>query len=193
VPVKANRALRACQSLSERDENRHSPSEPMRARRSSLELAIQKISVIMDGPADWDGWIEIVKTLVLASKVWDYVDLSEDEIPALEEPRSSQPKNVNAQASIFGQLSREKREKYRVLTQDYKRQRDLYDRRGNALVSLRTSIQSSVSKTFGISNAREMITELQKRLRPTDQFRELELTREYQKLKMAPENQDLDN
>jgi hypothetical protein len=62
----------------------------MRARRSPLELAIQKVSVIMGGPADWDEWIEIVKTLVLAGKVWDYVDLSKDEVPALEEPRSSQ-------------------------------------------------------------------------------------------------------
>ena len=74
----------------------------------------------MDGPADWDEWTEIVKTLVLAGKVWDYVDLSKDEVPALEEPRSSQPKNFNAQASIFGQLSREERKEYRVLRQDYK-------------------------------------------------------------------------
>jgi hypothetical protein len=81
---------------------------------------IQKISVILDGPADWDEWIEIVKTLALAGKVWDYVDPSKDEVPALEEPRSSQSKNVNAQASIFGQLSREEREEYRVLRQDYK-------------------------------------------------------------------------
>lgn len=158
----------------------------------------QKISVTLNGPSDWDEWIEVIKTLALAGKVWDYIDPSKDEVPALEEPQPPQPKDVNAQASTFGQLSHEEREEYRVLRQDYKWQRDLYDRRDNALASLRTSIQSSVSRTylhytFGTSNAREMITELQKRLQPTDQLRELNLTDAYQKLKMAPESHDLDN
>jgi hypothetical protein len=83
----------------------------------------------------------------------------------------------------------------KALRQDYKWQRDLYD---NAPASLRTSIQSSVSRTylhytFGTSNAREMIVELQKRLQPTDQLRELDLSAKHQKLKKAPKEQDPDN
>jgi hypothetical protein len=38
-----------------------------------------------------------------------------------------------------------------------------------------------------------MLIELQKRLQPTDQLRELDLTDEYQKLKMTPESHNLDN
>jgi hypothetical protein len=56
-----------------------------------------------------------------------------------------------------------------MLRQDYKWQRDLYGKRDNALSSLRTFTQSSVSRsclyyTFGTSDAREILTELQKRL-----------------------------
>jgi len=158
----------------------------------------QRISVTLNGPSDWDEWIEVVKTLALAGKVWDYVDPSKDEVPALEEPQPPKPKDINNQAATYGQLSQEEREEYRIIRQDYKWQRDLYDRRDNALTSLRTSIQSSVSRTylhytFGTSNAREMITELQKRLQPTDQLRELDLTEKYQKLKTAPDSHDLDN
>jgi len=125
----------------------------------------QKISVTLNGPTDWDEWIEVMKTIALAGKVWDYVDPSKDEVPALEEPRLPQPKDINVQATTFGQLSQEEKEEYKLLRQDYKWQRDLYDRQDNALASLRTSIQSSVSRTylyytFGTSNAREMILEL---------------------------------
>ena len=158
----------------------------------------QKISVTLNGLSDWDEWIEVVKTLALVGKVWDYVDPSKDEVPALEEPKPPQPKDSNDQISTFGQLSQEEREEYRILRQDYKRQRDLYDRRDNALASQRTSIQSSVSRTylhytFGTSNAREMLIELQKRLQPIDQLRELDFSTKYQKLKKAHKAQDLDN
>jgi hypothetical protein len=158
----------------------------------------QKISVTLNGPSDWDEWIEVVKTLALAGKVWDYLDPSKDQVPTLEEPQPPKPTDINAEISTFGQLSQEEREEYRMLRQDYKWQRDLYDRRDSALSSMRTSIQSSVSRsylhyTFGTSNAREMLIELQKRLQPTDQLRELDLSAKYQELKMAPESHDLDN
>jgi hypothetical protein len=64
----------------------------------------------LNGPSDWDEWIEAVKILALAGKVWDYIDPSKDEVPALEEPLPPQPRNINAQAATFGQLSQEGRE-----------------------------------------------------------------------------------
>src|SRR5271155_2244237 len=143
----------------------------------------QKISVTLNSPSDWDEWIEVIKTQALAGKVWDYVDPLKDQVPALQEPLPPQPRDVNAQAATFGQLTQEEKEEYRILRQDYKWQRDLYNKRDNALSSLRTFIQSSVSRsclhyTFGTSTAREMLIELQKRLQPTDQLCELELADE---------------
>ena len=78
----------------------------------------QKISITLNSPSDWDEWIGVVKTLALAGKVWDYVDPSKDEVPALEEPKPPQPKDINNQISTFGQLSHEEREEYRILKQD---------------------------------------------------------------------------
>jgi tRNA(Ser,Leu) C12 N-acetylase TAN1 len=46
----------------------------------------QNISVTLNGPSDWDKWVEVVKTLALVSKVWDYINPSKDEVPTLEEP-----------------------------------------------------------------------------------------------------------
>jgi hypothetical protein len=158
----------------------------------------QKVSVTLNGPSDWDEWLEVVKTQALAGKVWDYIDPSKDEVPTLEEPQPPRPENINAQTHTFGQLTPDEKEEYRLLRQDFKRQLELYDRRDNSLSSLRTFIQSSVSRsclhyTFGTTNAREMLLELQKRLQPTDQLRELDLSNKYQKLKKAPKSQDLYN
>lgn len=158
----------------------------------------QKVSITLNGPSDWDEWIEVVKTQALAGKVWEYIDPTKDEVPTLEEPALPKPQDINSEKATFGLLTPEEREEYRVLRQDYKWQRDLYDRRDNALSSLRTYIQSSVSRsylhyTFGTTTAREMLLELQKRLQPTDQLRELDLSNKYQKLKKAPKSQDLDN
>jgi hypothetical protein len=63
-----------------------------------------RISVILDGPSDWDEWIEIMKVIVLAGKIWDYIDPSKDQVPVLEEPKPPKPRNVNDQTSIFRQL-----------------------------------------------------------------------------------------
>ena len=51
----------------------------------------QKVSVILNNPADWDEWIEIIKTQALAGKVWQHLDPSEDTVPALEEPVAPTP------------------------------------------------------------------------------------------------------
>jgi hypothetical protein len=80
-----------------------------------------------------------------------------------------------------------------MLRQDYKLHLDRYTRKRNALSSLSSHIQSTVSRsclfyTYGATTARQMLVELQKRLQPTDQLRELELSR---KLKKTPKNQDI--
>jgi hypothetical protein len=51
----------------------------------------------------------------------------------------------------------------------------------------------STHYTFGTSNAREVLIEVQKRLQLTDQLRELDLSAKCQKLKKAPKVQGLDN
>jgi hypothetical protein len=62
---------------------------------------------------------------------------------------------------------------------------------------MRAYIQSTISRnclyyTFESETAHEMLIELQKRFKPTDQLRELDLANRYQKLKESPQSQDLD-
>jgi hypothetical protein len=74
-----------------------------------------------------------------------------------------------------------RREEFRMMRQDYEQQFDLYTRQRAALASLRAYIQSTISRnclyyTFESETAREMLIELQKLFKPTDQLRELDLT-----------------
>jgi len=109
-------------------------------------MSSQKISVTLNSPSDWDEWIEVIKTQALVGKVWDYVDPSKDQVPALEEPLPPQPKDVNDQASTFGQLTQEEREEYRILRQDYKWQRDLYDKSNSAPSEFDKYLQGPVAR-----------------------------------------------
>jgi hypothetical protein len=100
----------------------------------------QKISVILNSPADWDEWIEIIKTQALAGKVWQHLDPFEDNVPALEEPVVPTPAQVNPVKTTVMELTPDEREQYKLLRQDYKWERIQYDKKDAALSALRTTI-----------------------------------------------------
>jgi hypothetical protein len=133
----------------------------------------QKISVILNSPADWDEWIEIIKTRALSGKLWQHLDPSEDTVPALEEPVATTPAQVNPAKTTVTELTPDESEQYKILRQDYKWERSQYDKKEVALSTLRTAIQSSVSRsclhyTFDASSACQMLIDLKKRLQPVE-------------------------
>ena len=83
-------------------------------------MILQKISVILNNPADWDKWIKIIKTQALVGKVWQYLDPSEDTVPALEEPVVPMPVQVNPAKTTVTELILDKCKQYKILQQDYK-------------------------------------------------------------------------
>jgi hypothetical protein len=138
----------------------------------------------------------VVKVHALAGEVWEYIDPSKVEVPVLKEPTLPRPEDVNADITSYGRLSAEEKDDYKMLRQDYKLELDRYTRKKSALSSLCNHIQSSVSRsclfyTYGTITVQEMLIELKKRLQPTDQLRELELSRKYSGLKKNPKNQDI--
>jgi hypothetical protein len=156
----------------------------------------QKVSVVLSNTNDWDEWMEVVKVHALVGEVWEYIDPSKDQVPILVEPKLPRPEDIHPEATSYRQLSTEEKDDYKMLRQDYKLDLDRYTRKRNALSSLCKHIQSTVSRsclfyTYGAISARQMLVELQKRLQPTDQLRELELSRKYNKLKKTPKNQDI--
>ena len=81
---------------------------------------LQKISVILNNPADWDEWIEIIKIQALASKVWQHFDPFKDTIPALKEPVAPTPAQINAAKTMVTEFTLDERKQYKILQQDYK-------------------------------------------------------------------------
>jgi hypothetical protein len=139
----------------------------------------------------------VVKTQAIAGDIWDHVDPKRDQIPPLGKPEMPKPQHVNQEKTTYAELSIEEKEEFRMMRQDYKQQFDLYERQRAVLASLRAYIQSTISRnclyyTFESETAREMLAELQKRFKPTDQLRELDLANRYQELKEPLESQDLD-
>jgi hypothetical protein len=138
----------------------------------------------------------VVKVYALAREVWEYVDPSKDEVSTLLESTLLQPADINPNTTLYRQLSAEEKNNYKMLRQDYKLELNRYTRKRNALFSLYSHIQLTVSRTclfyiYRQTTVRQMLVELQKRLKPTDQLRELELSRKYNKLKKTPKNQDI--
>ena len=42
-------------------------------------------SIILNGPSDWEEWMEIIKSMAIGADVWEYINPASDP-PALEKP-----------------------------------------------------------------------------------------------------------
>jgi len=79
--------------------------------------------MILNGPNDWDEWIEITKTKAIANKILEYVNHStaKEDLPSLTE--SSIPKEVdgNPEKQTIAALDEAEKEELKLLRLDYKR------------------------------------------------------------------------
>jgi hypothetical protein len=57
----------------------------------------------------------VVKVYALAGEVWEYVDLSKDQVPILREPTLPRLEDVNPDISLYGKLSAEEKDDYKIL------------------------------------------------------------------------------
>jgi len=151
-------------------------------------MAEKTVSVILTGQNDWDEWIEVVKTKAIAFDIWSLVNPDTTNPPTLEEPQAPKPRSVNPQKTIFSELDEDEKEQLRELQRERKRNLDKYDRRRQALASLRAHIQGTVARTnlsytFNCETVHDMLVKLQKRFSPTDEAREREVIRRYQNLR----------
>jgi hypothetical protein len=81
---------------------------------------LQKISVVLNTPNDWDEWIQVVKTQAIAGDIREHVDPKQDEIPTLDKPELPRPQRVNQNRTTYAELSVEEKEEFRMMRQDYK-------------------------------------------------------------------------
>jgi hypothetical protein len=159
----------------------------------------QRSAVILSNPSDWDEWLEIIKTKAVGGEVWKFIDpaVVKNELPSLTEPTIPTPKDVNPNKTSIAQLDDDEKEELRFQRLTYKRKVAAFDRQKAAVATLRSFIQETITRTyltytFNCETPYDMLVALKQHVAPTDQAREIELTKQYQKLKEAPRSQDLD-
>lgn len=162
-------------------------------------MAEKTTSIILTGQNDWDEWIEVIKTIAIASDIWRHVNPNTPKanLPPFEEPATPKPSDVNPQKTAFSGLDEDEKEELREKRREHKRRLDKYDKQKQALAALRIRIQETVSRanlsyTFNCESIYDMLVKLQKRFSPTDETREREVIRRYQKLKSAPQSRAIE-
>src|SRR2546427_10429063 len=96
---------------------------------SNIQASTQRVSVILNGPNDWNEWIEILKTKAMAGEIWELMDPStvKTALPAFQEPIFPHPTNVNPAKTTISSLEADEKEELQVLRQNYKRKLKRYD------------------------------------------------------------------
>lgn len=163
--------------------------------------ATTSVKTILKGPADWIQWLEMVKSTATTGQVWVYVDPSKTaaQLPPLDEPTWPEPSSLNRTQDEIdsGVLTAAHKEELSEQRSLYKLQLNRYDQRKTSLAHLHRFIQETVHPdhihyTFECDTVHEMLVNLQRRLKPTDDIRRLQLTDQYRQLQKSPKNKDLD-
>jgi len=156
---------------------------------------------ILKGPTDWIQWLEMVKSTATTGQVWVYVDPSKTDaqLPPLVEPTWPEPGNLaRTQEEITtGVLTTAHKEELSEQRSLYKLRLNRYDQRRTSLAHLHRFIQETVHPdhihyTFECDTVHEMLVNLQRRLKLTDDIRRLQLTDQYRQLQKSPKNKELD-
>jgi hypothetical protein len=139
--------------------------------------------IILRGPTDWIPWLEMVKSTATTGQIREYVDPSRTTTPSLAESTWLEPSSLarsedeiatNILTAAHKEELTEKRSLYKVLL-------NRYDQRKASLTHLHRFIQETVHldhihHTFECDTVQEMLVNLQKRLKPKDDVRRLQLT-----------------
>jgi len=162
-------------------------------------ISAQRVTVILNGPNDWEEWLEIVKSKAREHDIWGFVNpaTAKADIPNLEVPEISKATDVNPAATSIVKLEDIEKDIYRVLLSQFNRRISAYDQKILALRNLCTFIQGTVSRTylcytFNTENTYKMLAALKNRVTPTDLTRKTELSNCYQRMKKALKTQHIE-
>lgn len=64
---------------------------------------VQKSSIILNRPNDWDEWIGLVRNKAISTDVWEYVDpdVNVDRLPVLTKPQLLSVANFRAERALL--------------------------------------------------------------------------------------------
>jgi hypothetical protein len=108
---------------------------------SSLS-SVQRTTIILTGPNDWDEWLEVIKTKAEAGKIWEYVNpaVPKESLKVLTRPEVPKPKDINPQKNTVAELTDDELDELKLLRYDFKHQLQLYERQDVALSTLKALV-----------------------------------------------------
>ena len=165
----------------------------------SSSSVIQRTTITLSEPNDWDEWLEVVKAKAEAGKVWGFVNplLAKEELTELTKPEVPKAKDVNLEKTTVAELLDIELDELKLLRYDFKHRLQLFERQDTALSTLKSFIQETISRTFlpytfKKESTYDVLVALRQRVAPTDRARKLELSQRYAKLKKAPRSQNIE-
>ena len=165
----------------------------------SSSANVQRTTIILTGPNDWDEWLEVVKTKAEAGKVWDFVNpaVLKEELRVLTRPKVPKAPDVNPEKNTVAGLSSDELDELKLLRYNLKHELQLYERQDTALSTVKVHIQETISRvflpyTFNQESTYDVLVALRQRVAPSDRARKLELSQQYGKLMMAPQPEDIE-
>ncbi len=151
------------------------------------------ITCVLNGPGDWNEWMDSIETAAKIAKIWQYVnpETTREAQPALAEPAYPVPSDVKAGAQRLQDLSPVEREELQARRHLWNQQHAKWERQEEALAQMESRIRESIAKSFlsytrKCEDAHEMLTKLKDRFKPTNDTRKDEVIAKYQQLQRPP-------
>jgi len=76
-------------------------------------MAEKTTVIVLASQKDWDEWMEVIKTSAITSDIWNLLNPSTPNPPALKEPPAPKPTDINPQKTTFSALNEDEKEQFR--------------------------------------------------------------------------------
>jgi len=164
-------------------------------------MAATTKSVTLDSPTNWKPWYYVTKSVATDGEidVWQYVNPDLDiELAYPTEPEEPTPASINALKQTIQALDPTELNLYRMLTTTYNTRLRLYEQKMKEIRNVRKHIRGTISERNitiieNLDTPYQMLKALKKRLAPTDQARQIEVAKEYEKIKHYNKRQKVED
>ena len=105
-------------------------------------ISAQRVTVILNGPNNWEEWLEIIKSKAREHDIWGFMNPAtlEADVPNLEVPEILKATDVNSAATSIAKLENIEKNIYQVLLVKYNHKIFAYNQKMLVLQNLCTFI-----------------------------------------------------
>ncbi len=164
--------------------------------------SVTSSQVILNGPKDWDNWLEIIRTTAIGADIWSLINPNIGTPVVLIQPQWPEPSDVHPPdagdaLTAYSTLSADEKEQLRTLQARFSQLSKKYDRKLQALGDVRKEILKSIkrdyiSHTHHCDSVHDILVTLKDAIAPSDKIRVRELTDDYLSVCKPPTAQNVD-